>query len=83
MGIEFRFEPGPILSRRLILAILLRSADFRRVVVSYERKYVHKVLVNRLVKLAKDKSVDRLTDRPNMIIAFDWDVKHQTKLNGW
>ena len=44
---------------------------------------MHEVLVNRLVKLAKDKSVDRLTDRPNMIIAFYWDVKHQTKLNGW
>ena len=33
-------------------AILLPSADSRRVVVSYKRKYVHKVMVNRLVKLA-------------------------------
>ena len=32
--------------------ILLPSANSRRVVVSYKRKYVHKVLVNRLVKLA-------------------------------
>ena len=32
--------------------ILLLSADSRRVVVSYKRKYVHKVLVNRLVKFA-------------------------------
>ena len=31
-------------------AILLPSADW--VVVSYERNYVHEVLVNRLVKLA-------------------------------
>ena len=35
--------------------ILLPSADSRRVVVSYKRKYVHKVLVNSLVKLAQEK----------------------------
>ena len=34
-------------------AILLPSVDSRRVVVSYKRKYVHKVLVNRLVELAQ------------------------------
>ena len=37
-------------------AILLPSADSRRVVVSYMRKYVHEVLVNCLVKLAQEKS---------------------------
>ena len=31
----------------------------RRVVVSYKRKYVHKVLVDGLVKLAQEKSVGR------------------------
>ena len=31
------------------------SADSRRVVVSYKPKYVHEVLVNRLVKLAQEK----------------------------
>ena len=36
-------------------AILLSSADSRRVVVSYKPKYVHKVLVNHYVKLAKEK----------------------------
>ena len=36
------------------MAILLPSADSRRVVVSY-RKYVQEVLVNRLVKLAQEK----------------------------
>ena len=36
-------------------AILLPSAYSRRVVVSYKWKYVHKVLVNRLVKLAQEK----------------------------
>ena len=40
-------------------AILLPSADSRRVVVSYKQKYVHEVLVNHLVKLAKEKSVVR------------------------
>ena len=40
-------------------AILLPSADSRRVVVRYKGKYVHKVLVNRLVKLAQEKSVVR------------------------
>ena len=40
--------------------------------------YVHKVLVNCLVKLAQEKSVVRWTDPPNMIIGVDWDVKNQT-----
>ena len=36
--------------------ILLPSADlFRRVVVSYKRKYVHELLVNRLFKPAQEK----------------------------
>ena len=40
-------------------AILLPSADSRRVVVRYKRQYVQEVLVNRLVKLAQEKSVVR------------------------
>ena len=60
-------------------AILLPSADSREVVVNYKGKYVHKVLVNRLVKLAQEKGVVWWTDCPNMTIAVDWDVKHQTK----
>ena len=39
------------------MAILLPSADLKRVVVSYKRKYVHKVLVNHLVNLAEEKKV--------------------------
>ena len=40
--------------------ILLFSAEsFRRIVVNYKRKYVHKVLVNCLFKLAQEKSVVR------------------------
>ena len=40
-------------------AILLPSADSRRAVISYKQKYVHKALVNPLVKLAQEKSVAR------------------------
>ena len=40
---------------RISVAIHPPSADSRRVVVSYKQKYVHEVLVNRLVKLAQEK----------------------------
>ena len=40
-------------------AILFPSADLRMVVVSYKRKYVYEVLVNSLVKLAREKRVVR------------------------
>ena len=40
-------------------AILLPSADSRRVVVSYKPKYVHEVLVNYLIKLAHVKNMVR------------------------
>ena len=42
-------------------AILLPS---RRVVVSYNRKYVHEVLFNCSYKLVQKKSVVKWTDRP-------------------
>ena len=45
--------------RLISTVILLPSADSRRVVVSYKRKYVHEVLVNRLVKLQEKKTVVR------------------------
>ena len=45
------------------------SAFSRRAVVSYWRKYVHEVLVNRLGGLSLSrKSVVRLTDRPAMTL---------------
>ena len=45
------------------------SAFSRRAVVSYWRKYVHEVLVNRLGGLSLPrKSVIRLTDRPDMTL---------------
>ena len=59
--------------------ILFPSTDSRRVVVRYKQKYVHEVLVNPLVKLAQEISVVRWTDRPDMAIAVDWDVRQQTK----
>ena len=61
------------------MAIILPSADSRRVVVSYKRKYVHEVLVNRLVKLTQDIRVVSWTDHPDMTIVGD--VNHQTKPN--
>ena len=59
-------------------AILLPSTDSRRV-VSFKRKYVQEVKVNRLVKLAQEKQVVRLTDSIDMTIAVEWDVKPKTK----
>ena len=43
-----------IISTVILLLPLIYS---RRVVVSYKRKYVHKLLVNRLLKPAQEKSV--------------------------
>ena len=40
-------------------AFLLPSADSRRIVVSYKRKYVHKVLVKCLFRLAQEKCLVR------------------------
>ena len=40
---------------------------------------MHKVLVNGFVKLTHDKRVVRLTDRLDMTIDVDWDIKQQTK----
>ena len=49
--------------------ILSPSADSRRAVVSYWRKYAHEVLVNHLGGLSLPwKSVVRLTDCPDMTI---------------
>ena len=52
------------------------SAFSRRAVVSYWRKYVHEVLVNRLGGLSQPReSVVRLNDRPDMTL----DVYHGRK----
>ena len=58
-----KFDPSPVpyfaeIDHEIIsAAILLPSTDSRRVFVSYKRKYVHKVLVNCLVKVAREKCV--------------------------
>ena len=67
------------IDHEIIFMAILPSADSRRVVVSYNWKYVHQVLVNCLVKLIQEKSVVGWTDRPDMTIAVDWDVNNQTK----
>ena len=47
------------------------SADSRGAVVSYWRKYVHEILVNRLGGLSLPrKSVVRLTNRPDITLDF-------------
>ena len=43
------------------------------------QKFVHEVLVNRLAKLAEEKSVVRPTYHLDMSIAVDWDIKPLTK----
>ena len=65
-------NPGPLTYESGALPIALRgpaSTDSRKAVVSYWRKYVHEVLVNRLGGLSLPrKSMVRLTDRPDMTI---------------
>ena len=59
------------------------SAFSRRAVVSYWRKYVHEVLVNRLGGLSLPrKSVVRLTDRPDMTLDVYRGRKTTTKISG-
>ena len=64
------------------------SAFSRRAVVSYWRKYVHEVLVNRLGGLSLPrKSVARLTDRPDMTLDVyrgrktTMQMQHQRKIS--
>ena len=66
--------------------VLSPSAFSRRAVVSYWRKYVHEVLVNRLGGLSLPrKSVIRLTDRPDMTLDVYRGRKTtiQQQLNGY
>ena len=70
-----RAHPAPCVRPRCVCSVLRAHAQFcqfdksRRAVVSYWRKYVHEVLVNRLGGLSLPrKSVVRLTDRPDMTL---------------
>ena len=58
------FDPGPVPSHTFVeidhemistVILLLPLIHSRRVVVSYKRKYVHELLVNRLFKPAQEK----------------------------
>ena len=56
------FDPGPVhtfveIDHEMIstVILLLPLIHSRRVVVSYKRKYVHELLVNRLFKPAQEK----------------------------
>ena len=51
----------------------------RRIVVSYKRKYVREVLVNRLLQLAQEKVW--LGNRPAMTIAIDLGCKATKQTN--
>ena len=60
MHILARSHTFPEIDHEIISATnLLASADSRRFVVSYKRKYVQEVSVYSLVKLAQEKSVVR------------------------
>ena len=60
------------------------SAFSRRAVVSYWRKYVHEVLVNRLGGLSLPrKSVVRLTDRPDMTLDVYRGRRTTMQCNNW
>ena len=57
------------------MVILLSSANsFKKGCCQLQEKFVHKVLVNLLVKLAQVKSVVSRTVRPNMTIAVGRDI---------
>ena len=70
-------DPGPVHTFVEIdheiksTAILVPSADPRRV--------TSQSMVNCLVKLVQGKSVVSRTDRPDVTIAVNWDVKNQAK----
>ena len=84
-GSRVRSRSGPILSWRLIMKWFLRSFSSlplihsRRVVVSYKRKYLHELLVNRLFKPAQEKVWLGELTVPQWPKLLTWDVKQQNK----
>ena len=63
--------------RACIHNMLVLFCGFKNGCFSYKQKYVHKVLVNCLDKLAQEKSVVIRTDHPDMPIAVDWNRAKQ------
>ena len=60
------------------IAISIHTVNSSREVVRYWRKDVHLVLAKCLGSISR-KSIVRLTDRLDMTIVVDWDVKPQIK----
>ena len=54
-GREFDPGPAPYFRGNSTVILLLPLIHSRRIVVSYKRKYVHELLVNRLFKPAQEK----------------------------
>ena len=67
-----------IISMLIFYGHSLPSADSSRAVVSYRQKDGHLALVNCLGSLFRN-SVVRLTERLDLTIVVDWDVKPQNK----
>ena len=59
--------------------LLLPLIHSRRVVVSYKRKYVHELLVNRLFKPAQEKVWLGELTVPQWPQLLTWDVKQQNQ----
>ena len=79
-------QPWPILLWRLIMKQLLLSSSFlplnhsKRFIVSYKRKYLHNLLVNRLFKLTQEQVwLGELTVLSWPYIAVAWDIKQQNR----
>ena len=54
-SIPARYHTFVEIDHEIISTVILLLIYLRRVVVSYKRKYVHKLLVNRLLKPAQEK----------------------------
>ena len=55
----------------VLIIRFVKIVENKSVVVSHKQEFVHKLLINSLVKLAKKKRVVRYTDRQDMTIAVD------------
>ena len=62
-----------------MVILLLPLIHSRRIVVSYKRKYVHELLVNRLFKPAQEKVWLGELTVPQWPKLLTWDVKQQNK----
>ena len=68
------------IDHEIISLVILLLSLIQEGLCQLQAKDVHKVLVNRLVKLAQE-NVIRLTGNLDMTIVVEWDIKPQTKQN--